>query len=228
MPAQTLLALITAACVLTLSAAPATAGEDFPASIKEAEDHHRVRAYEQAIEAYEIAYRQARNATEEALALAKMGYTYAYGLKNFVRAREQADQALAIEDAHNVGRVIAMRVKAHCLMKQDADYDEAAEVLDKALALDEVNWARPSLALMLGDCHRFNRAYDEAIEAYASVEGMAGASNAIVGVAHLNIGMTYHYNLRQPTKAREAYGKALEKNPKLKAEIDRHLAKLKA
>ena len=179
-----------------------------------------------AIAAYDRAREAAVSPTDTALAWSKRAIVEAYDDQAYESAMKSVEAALAVEDARPVGIVSAMQVKALCLMRDKEDYAAAAEVLDKATELEDVDWAKPNLRLMRGDCHRFSGERERAVEVYQEVADDQSARDALRGVAMLNVGLVHQYELRQADEAREAYERAVELNSGLKAEVGRHLEKL--
>jgi tetratricopeptide (TPR) repeat protein len=125
-----------------------------------------------------------------------------------------------------VARVIALRARAECYVKADENYPAAIEALEEALALEDVDWALPGVALSLGDAYRLDGQAHKALEAYRKVFDVGNASRGERAVAHLNMGLTYQYTLRDHAKAREAYRVAGDLNPDLKSEIEGHLDRM--
>lgn len=219
--------LICGIAMLTLAAlAPATHASAFREAIQEGEALRKSSSYDQAIAAFDKAFASAANNTERAIALGKKAYVLAYDQRDYMAAKPIAERALALPDIHAVAQVTAMRVKAVCLMKGEKDLAAAAETLTEALELDGVDWAKPSLALMLGDCYRLSAKPKEAIEAYSRVFDMDNARTVVQAIAHLNIGMAYQYGLRQNQSARTAYEQAVALDSNLQRNVDTHLSKM--
>ena len=217
--------LLVAGVVLTLLA-PLAAAADFRESIRIGDERRSEEDPEGALAAYAEAQAAATADTDIAIALSKRASVKAYDQEKYDEAADLAAQALALTESHPVGHVTAYRVKALCEMKGDEDYEAAEKTLVRALALDDVDWAKPTLHLMLGDARRLNGQGSEALEAYEKVASDETLESAIRATAELNIGLTHQYVLRQPTAAREAYETAVELNDGLREEIDNHLGRL--
>lgn len=221
------LGLVTAISMVFLSGTVALAGPDFKGSIKSGEDARREKRYDAALAEFETAGKQAANATEIGLAMGKKAFVYAYDLKDYKSARETVAKALSSPgNMHAVAKVTLLQVAAEVQMKSDKDHKAAVKTLNEALSLDEVDWAKPTLHLMLGDAYRFDGQFEQALVAYRRLTELPAASKPSKAVALLNIGITQQYNLRDFSAARQAYRDAVELNPGLKTEIDNHVAKL--
>ena len=218
--------VIAAITLLIVIPAQHAAAEAFPDAMQQGEALRKEGKHEEAVGSFKEAFRHARNDTERGLALGKQAYVYAFDLEDYEKARPLAKQALALEEAKAVSNVTAMRVIGQCQMKGDKDYDAAAETIAEALSLLGVDWARPSLAMMLGDCYRLSKRPYQAIYAYSTVNLMEGTNDAIKGVAWLNIALTHHYTLRDAEAAKEAYDIAVKLNSGLSEEINGHLKRL--
>ncbi len=204
----------------------ARAADSFSASIKAGEKLQADGALPGAIEEFRAAEKQAANDTERAIALAKQGYVLADGRQDYAAARKVAEQALELGDVRAVGKVMALQVLGKCQMKSDKDFKAAAETLEKAHALEGVEWAQPGVMMSLGDCYRFTGRFDEANALFTELLETSGVPGDMKAVAHLNMALTYQYGLKQPADARRHYEEAVKLNPKLKGEVDGHLSKL--
>lgn len=213
------------ASALILCATLVQAGTNFADSVRIGEEHMRYGKGDKAVPEFETALGQAANNTERGIALGKKAWAYAQQ-KNYPLARESAEKAIELTDVHPVGRVTALEVRAECYMQETGDYTSAIGLLDEAMKLEGVDWARPSVAMKLGDCHRFEGRAEQALAAYQSILNMPSASNDIKAVAHLNIGITYQYNLRDNEKAKAAYDLAADLNPSLSYEVDGHIERM--
>lgn len=153
--------LLVAGVVLTLLA-PLAAAADFRESIRIGDERRSEEDPEGALAAYAEAQAAATADTDIAIALSKRASVKAYDQEKYDEAADLAAQALALTESHPVGHVTAYRVKALCEMKGDEDYEAAEKTLVRALALDDVDWAKPTLHLMLGDARRLNGQGSEA------------------------------------------------------------------
>lgn len=204
------------------------AAESYEESLSAGDAHRAAGEAEKALAEYEEALGQASNETEKALALGKQGVVQAFDEKDYAAAAKLADEALALEGIAAVAEVTALQVRAECEAKGEKNHARAANVLEEALKLEGVDWSRPGLLLSLGDARRHLGKFDEAISAYEEVLGIDGVSAPMKAVAHLNIGLTWQYDLRKPDKARESYASAVELNEALGSEVEEHLGRLGA
>jgi len=215
-----------AAMVFALPVVPAHAAENYQASLKAGDDLRASKQYEQALVEYEAAGKHATTPTEQALALGKKGMIYAFDQKNYQAAREAADAATGMPDIRPVALVTALQVMAECQMKEDKDYAGATATLERALELEGVAWAQPTLTMALGDSYRFSGKFPLAIETYNKTSELPETNPGMKGIAFLNIGLTQQYNLHDAEEAKKAYKKAVELNPALQKEVDGHLARI--
>lgn len=194
-------------------------------TLQEAAELKARREYAKALETYDMAVQRASTPMEEALAEIKKAHLLTYSMDRHGEAFAISDQVLKVKDLKPVVEVTARQVRARCLIK-DGDYEDAAKDLVRGLELEGVDWARPGLILSLGDCHRFTDEPEKAIRIYRRLTDDADMGDKSRGVAWLNIGMTYQYNLRGKDDAREAYRKALSLNDELESGIHVHLESL--
>ncbi|MCB1070369.1 MAG: tetratricopeptide repeat protein [Kiritimatiellae bacterium] len=209
-----------------LTATPLFAGMNYAISLKMGDEYRGSGDFDLALEEYGTALTQASNDTEKGLALAKKAIVYAYDKKDYVAAKNLAQQTLDMGQLEAVARVTALDALAQCQMKADQNYVAAAATLEEATKLKGVDWALPFLTLSLGDCYRFSGDFDKAVKVFESVTRLESADDAIKGVAYLNIGQTEQYSLQNSSAAKKAYKKAAEMNPGLQGEVDGHLSKL--
>lgn len=182
--------------------------------------------YSSADEYFEKAFRIATTDTEKALALAKRAHMMAYKQKKYSEAIKQIEFARRFKDRKPVAEITLFQTEAECLMKDGEKYSEAAEVLEEAVKLKGVDWALPGSYLKMGDCYRFSGEPVKALKAYEQVLTLEKVSEKAKSVAYLNMGITQQYNLRNPSKAREAYRQALVLDEGLESQIAIHLEKL--
>lgn len=214
------------ACALSVGVL--CAAENYQASLKAGDENRKSNKPDAALTEYEAAIGLAANATESSLAFGKKGYVLAFDKKDYPAAREQVRKALALESAGPIAQVTALLVEAECLMKADKNFKEAAAVLEKAGALEGVEWAQPNVALTLGDCFRFSGQFDKALVSYQKVVDLSLADSGVKAVAHLNMGLTWQYDRTDYDKAKASYATAVALRPDLKSEVDTHLAKISA
>ncbi|MEO0964633.1 MAG: tetratricopeptide repeat protein [Planctomycetota bacterium] len=198
----------------------------FPEAIKAGDQARADKDYDDAIAAFEAAERLAGSPTDIAIARGKRAHLYAYALKDYESARAEAAAAIEIEEAHAVARVTALQVMAKVLMTADEDHSGAIPLLEEGVDLEGVDWAQPSLHLMLGDCYRATGSHEDALAAYDAVLYLPNANDGVKAVAHLNTGMTQQYNLRDPDAAGAAYAKAVELNPGFEQAVANHLSNM--
>ena len=211
--------------LLLAAAAIASAAENFQASVRAGEQLRSQKQFEAALREFDAAYRQAANDTERGLALAMQAEVQTRELNDHVSARKHADRALALKAAAPVARVTALQVLARCQMLADRDYDAAIRTLREASALEGVDWAQPTVALMLGDCYRFTDRFQDAVRTYGRIPGMKSAPRDVKAIASLNTGLTYQYSLRDRERAKRHYDRAVELNAGLRDEVRQHLSK---
>jgi tetratricopeptide (TPR) repeat protein len=174
---------------------------------------------------YEAAVADAQTPTQRALALGKKAMALAQK-QDYAAAKEAADSALATNGSiEPVAEVTALQALAKCQL-HEKNYAGALESTARAGALAGVEWAKPELAMIRGDAERGSGKFDAAVASYRSILDMPDVSNEFKGVAWLNIGLTEQYSLKNGANAKEAYMKAGELNPGLKAEAETHFAKI--
>jgi tetratricopeptide (TPR) repeat protein len=178
-----------------------------------------------AVADYDAAVADAQTPTQRALALGKKAMVLAQK-QDYASAREAADSALSTNaPIEPVAEVTALQALAKCQL-HEKNYAGALESMTRAVGLSGVDWAKPELAMIRGDAERGTGKFDAAVASYRSILDMPGVSNEFKGVAWLNIGLTEQYSLKNGANAREAYAKAGELNPGLKAETETHVAKI--
>ena len=207
------------------NAGAAWAGATYEASLKAGDEHRQYGRFDQAIAEYATALTQVASPTQTALALSKTASVQARDLDDCAAAKEAAEKALAIADVEPVGRVTALESLAICLI-QDRNYVAASAKLEEALALTGVDWARPSLMILIGDSYRLSGRFEEAIAVLGKLAADETQSTDLRSVANLNIALTQQYGLKNATLAREYYEKAAILNPSLTSEIEGHTSKL--
>lgn len=178
-----------------------------------------------AVADYDAAHADAQTPTQGALALGKKALVL-IRKQDYPSAREAADSAInSNASIEPVALVTALQALAKCQL-HDKNYAGALESMTRAAALSGVDWAKPDLAMIKGDAERGSGQFDAAVASYRSILDMPEVSNEFKGVAWLNIGLTEQYSLMNGANAKEAYIKAGELNPGLKAEAETHFAKI--
>ena len=201
------------------------AGANFSESLKAADAAIGTQQGDVALREIDAALTQAANPGERALALSKKGYVLAFLRKDYAAARQAVDEALQTPMAP-VARVTALQTLAECQMKANRDFQGAISNLETAMALPDVDWAKPSLGMSLADAHREVLQLNDAMTAYQRVTEMANAPASLRAGAWLNIGYIYQYDRKDAAGARNAYAKAVELKPDLRSEVDKHQASL--
>jgi tetratricopeptide (TPR) repeat protein len=222
--------IATSVLVMACGAACVQAAETYETSLKAGETHLAAAEYDEAIAEFEAAYSQAKTNTKKALARSKKAFVLAFKKQDFQAAEEQADKVLALDNVEPVGRVTALQVKAKCVMelsKKKNRFERAEKLIDEALALKGVEWSRPDLLLLLGDCYRFSGRFEEALRTLRKITEMPSVNKGMKAVACLHMGFTHQYGRKDPVGARAAYKAAVGYNPGMEAEIEQHLDKLK-
>ena len=182
---------------------------------------------ELALQELEAALTQSANVGERGLALAKKGYVLAFLKQDFAIARSTANEALATPGGlAPVAKVTALQVLAQCQIKADKDFSGALNNLQAALALEGVDWAKPSLTMSVADCYRSIHQLEPALNAYRSITEMPGAGADLKAGAYLNVGFIYQYDRKDAAKTKEAYAAAVKLRPDLQKEVDGHLSRL--
>ena len=174
---------------------------------------------------YDAAVADAQTPTQRALALGKKALALAQK-QDYAGAKEAANSALATGSSiEPVAEVTALQALAKCQLHEN-DYSGALESIVRADGLPGVEWAKAEVAMIRGDAERGSGKAEAALASYRSVLEMPGVSNDFKGVAWLNVGLAEQYSLKNGANAKEAYAKAVELNPGLKAETETHLAKI--
>lgn len=216
--------LLTLCSCLLMSLSPAAdeKTQTYREHLQQAESAIYSQDYALADQHFEQAFRTAATDTEKALALGKRAHMLAYKQKKYSEAMRQVGFARRYKDIKPVAAVTLYLTEAECLMKDGETYTEAATILEKAVALEGVDWALPGGYLKLGDCYRLSGRPEKAIEAYQKVLELPKVTDKAKSVAWLNIGMTYQYPLRDEGRARSAYDRAVKLDEGLASAIAVH------
>ena len=218
------------ACLLAsmfiLAPVTARAAEGYNESLRAGDAAMAAGKSDVALQEFESAVSQSKSDGERSLALGKKGYVLAFAKQDYAKAREAAEKALEVEQLAPVARVTGLQVLSQCQMKADKDFVAAQANLEKAMKLEGVDWAKPALALSLGDCYRSNGDLDKALETYQSILAMEKAAPNLKAGAHLCSGFIYQYDRKDAAEARKCYEQAVALRPDLKKEVDGHLGRL--
>jgi tetratricopeptide (TPR) repeat protein len=136
------------------------------------------------------------------------------------------DEAMKVSTLSPVAQLTVFQVQAECQMRADRNFVEAAKNLEMALALPDIDFARPYLNLSLADCYRENGDFPKALDACKKVLETKGISSSAQASAHFNMGMTYQYGLKDFENAKKSYAEAVKLNPGLKGAADANTVKM--
>jgi len=181
---------------------------------------------ELALQEFEAALGHAVADGEKAFARAKKAYVLAFKKKDYAEARKEVDEAAKIVSLSPVAKLTVLQVLAECQMKGDRNYAEAAKNLEKAVALPDVDFARPYVSLSLADCYRENGEFQKAIDSCKAVLDTKGIPANAQASAHFNMGLTYQYGLKDFESAKKSYAEAVKLNPGLKGDADSQSSKM--
>ena len=169
------------------------------------------------------AFQRSETDAERGVVLGKQAEILAFDLHDYSRARGLVTQSLQQLDAGVVSEVIALKVRAQCEMQGDKDFGAGKKTLLAALKLPEVQWAKPSIRVMLGDCYRSLGEPVEALRSFEEVAQEDSVDGLLRATAFLNCGLTYFYDLKQPEKSKKFFAEAVRLNPLLAEEVRTHL-----
>lgn len=212
------IALFAAALIATA----ARAADTYENSLKAGDSLRGQGQFEKAVEEYDAAADQAATDTERALAHGKQAIVLACDLKDYVAAKDAVNEGLKFQNVDAVAEVTVLQAQAECLIKGEKNYKSAATVLERALKLQGVDWARPGLSLSLGDAYRLSGQFEKAFATLDSIIASATIEPPLKAIAALNKGLTYQYGLKDFSAAKAAYAQAVQFNPELKSEIASH------
>ncbi|NDC00379.1 MAG: hypothetical protein EBZ83_03040, partial [Verrucomicrobia bacterium] len=125
-----------------------------------------------------------------ALAQGKAAYVLAFKLKDYAKARKLAEEAGKTAGLTPLAEMTVCQVLAECQMRADKNYLGAALNLEKALALPDIDFARPFLSLGLADCYRETKDFHKAIDICKKILETPGLAPATLASAHFNMGLT--------------------------------------
>ena len=219
------LAIVLGISLGLMSLAPATHAATYAESLAAADTALTAQNTDAAMAAVEVALAAATSDGEKGLALAKKGHILAFVKQDYAGARAAADEALKFELAP-VAKVTALQVLARCQTKVDKNFSGAVANLEAAMALPDVDWAKPAIALSLAENYRDLGQLQKALDTFTSLTTMNGADADAKAGAYLNIGFIYQYDRKDFAKAKEAYANALKQRPGLQAEVDGHLGRM--
>lgn len=216
--------LLFSVLLTAITALPAFA-QDYGALLSSGDAALAKQDYAAALADYAKAQEISTNSGERSFAIAKQALVKSEQ-KEYPEAKSLATLALEAEGLSAVCKATAYQALGVAQMKGDKDFADAAETFEKAVELPGVDWAQPFLNLLLGDCLRETGDSEGALEAYDRVIALPNASSGAKASAWFNIGLEQQYRLKNSLKAREAYDNAVQLNPALKAEAEKHSAKL--
>lgn len=169
------------------------------------------------------AFQRAETDAERGVILGKQAEILAFDLHDYSSARGLVKQSLQQPHAGPVSEVIALRVRAHCEMQGDQDFSAGKKTLLAALNLPDVQWAKSSIKVMLGDCYRNLGDPAEALRSFEEVAREDSVDGLLRATAFLNCGLTCFYDLKQPEKSKKFFAEAVRLNPLLAEEVRAHL-----
>lgn len=181
---------------------------------------------ELALQEFEAALGHAVAEGEKAFARAKKAYVLAFKKKEYDKAKLELDEAVKVTALSSVAQLTVLQSLAECQMRGERNYRAAALNLEKAIALPEIDFARPYLSLSLADCYREAGEFPKALDVAKAVLDTKGASSQVQASAHFNMGLTYQYGSKDFESAKKSYAEAVKLNPGLKADADSQLSKI--
>ena len=169
------------------------------------------------------AFQRSETDAERGVILGKQAEILAFDLHDYARAQGLVTQSLQQLDAGVVSEVIALKVRAQCEMQGDQDFGAGKKTPAAGVKLPEVQWAKPSIRVMLGDCCRSLGEPVEALRSFEEVAQEDAVDGLLRATAFLNCGLTYFYDLKQPEKSKKFFAEAVRLNPLLAEEVRTHL-----
>lgn len=212
--------------LMVLSQPITMAATNYGDSLKAGDEAMNAGNAELALQEFEAALGQAVAEGEKAFARAKKAYVLAFKKKDYPGARKELEGLVSITTLSPVAQLTVLQALAECQMKGDRNFAEAAKNLEKAVALPNVDFARPYVSLSLADCYRENGEFQKALDACKAVLDTQGISSQAQASAHFNMGLTYQYGLKNFESAKKSYAEAVKLNPSLKGEADSQSAKM--
>lgn len=217
--------LLATVSILALSAFHRASAQDYATLLSNGDAALAKQDYATALTEYAKAQEISTNPGERSFALAKQALVKTEQ-KDYPGARPLAKEALENKAISPVCEVTALQAMGLVQMKGERDFAAAAQSFQRAVQLRDVDWARPYLNLLLGDCYRETGQTDQALEAYDRVINLPNSNEGLKSLAYFNIGLEQQYRNKDAAKAREAYASAVKLNPALQAEVDKHTATL--
>ena len=179
--------------------------------------------FQESVAEFSRAFQRAETDAERGIILGKQAEILAFDLHDYSRAQDLVTQSLQQLYAGAVSEVIALKVRAHCEMQGGKDFGAGKKTLLAALKLPEVQWAKPSIRVMLGDCYRNLGEPVEALRSFEEVAQEDSVDGLLRATAFLNCGLTCFYDLKQPEKSKKFFAEAVRLNPLLAEEVHAHL-----
>jgi tetratricopeptide (TPR) repeat protein len=217
--------ILPSALSLLTAFASAVSAQDYATLLSNGDAALAKQDYPAALVEYTKAEEISTSPGERSFAVAKQALVKSEQ-KDYPAAGSLAKQALENKEISSVCEVTALQALGLYQMKGERDFAAAAESFERAAQLRDVDWARPYLNLLLGDCLRETGQSSEALEAYDRVINLPNSNDSLKSSAYFNIGLEQVYRLKDATKARAAFDEAAKLNPALRAEADKHLAAL--
>ena len=215
------------ACLLNIcTSAFGWTAANYNDSLKAGDDAMNAGNLDLAMQEFEAALGHAVADGEKAFARAKKAYVLAFRKKDYPAARKEVDEAAKTAALSPVAQLTVHQVLAECQMRGDRDYAEAAKNLEKAVALPDVDFARPYVSLSLADCYRETGDFQKALDTAKAVLDTHGVSPQVQASAHFNMGLTFQYGMKDFEKAKQAYAEAVKLNPGLKGDADSQSSKM--
>ena len=218
--------LFVISCILLAVQPASMAAANYNDSLKAGDEAMSSGNIELALQEFEAAIGHGVADGEKAFARAKKAYVLAFRKKDYAAARQEIEEAAKVTGLSPVAQLTVFQVQAECQMRGDRNFVEAAKKLEMALALPDIDFARPYLNLSLADCYRENGDFPKALEVCKKVLETKGIPPGAQASAHFNMGMTYQYGLKDFENAKKSYAEAVKLNPGLKGEADSHTAKM--
>jgi len=213
-------------CLAIFVQPSARAAANYSDSLKAGDSAMDAGNLDLALQEFEAAIGHAVAEGEKSFAKAKKAYVLAFRKKDYGAARKEVEGVVSINTLSPVAQLTVLQVLAECQMRGDRNYVEAAKNLEKAVALPDVDFARPYVSLSLADCYRETGEFQKALDAAKAVLDTKGISAQAQASAHFNMGLTYQYGLKDFEKAKQAYAEAVKLNPGLKGDADSQSSKM--